>query len=42
MEVQKTTVTELEAHSVTELQEILNATKEGTMICVSVEVPDGE
>ena len=38
MEVQTTTVTELEARSVTELQEILNAAKEGTMICVSLEV----
>lgn len=42
MEVQKTKVAELEAHSVTELQEILNAAKEGTMICVSLEVPDEE
>ena len=42
MEVETTTVTECEAHSVTELEEILNATKEGTMICVSVEVPDEE
>ena len=42
MEVQTTTVTELEARSVTELQEILNAAKEGTMICVSLEVPDDE
>ena len=42
MEVEKTTVTECEAHSVTELQEILNAAKEGTMICVSLEVPDEE
>ena len=40
MEVQKTTVTELEARSVTELQEIVNAAKEDTMICVSLEVPD--
>ncbi len=31
MEVQETTVTELEAHSVTELQEILNAAKECMM-----------
>jgi len=37
MEVQKTTVTELEARSVTELQEIVD-----TMICVSLEVPDDE
>ena len=42
MEVQTTTVTELEARSVTELQEILNDTKEGTMICVSLEVPEDE
>lgn len=42
MEVQKTTVTECEAHSVTELQEILNAAKEATMICVSLEVSDEE
>ena len=42
MEVQTTTVTELEARSVTELQEILNTMKEGTMICVSLEVPDDE
>ena len=42
MEVQKTKVEELEAHSVTELQEILNAAKEGTMICVSLEVSDEE
>ena len=42
MEVQKTTVTELEARSVTELQEIVNAAKEDTMICVSLEVPDDE
>ena len=32
MEVQKTTVTELEARSETELQEIVNAAKEDTMI----------
>ena len=42
MEVQTTTVTELEVRSVTELQEILNTAKEGTMICVSLEVPDDE
>ena len=42
MEVQKTTVTELEARSVTELQEIVNAAKEDTMICVSLEVPEVE
>ena len=42
MEVQKTTVTELEARSVTELQEIVNAAKEDTMICVSLEVPVDE
>ena len=42
MQVEKTTVTECEAHSVTELQEILNAAKEGMMICVSLEVPDEE
>ena len=42
MEVQKTTVTELEARSVTELQEIVNVAKEDTMICVSLEVPDDE
>ena len=42
MEVQTTTVTELEARSVTELQEILNAAKEGTMICVRRTAPDVE
>ena len=42
MEVQKTTVTELEARSVTDLQEIVNAAKEDTMIFVSLEVPDDE
>ena len=42
MEVQKTTVTELEARSVPELQEIVNAAKEGMMICVSLEVPEDE
>ena len=42
MEVQKTTVTEFEARSVTELPEIVNAAKEDTMICVSLEVPDDE
>ena len=42
MEVQKTTVTELEARSVTELQEIVNDAKEDPMICVSLEVPDDE
>ena len=42
MEVQITTVTELEVRSVTELQEILNAAKEGTMICVCLEVSEDE
>ena len=42
MEVQTTTVTECEARSVTELQEILNAMKEGTIKCGSLEVPDDE
>ena len=42
MEVRSTVAAECEAHSVTELQEILNAAKEGTMICVSLEVPDEE
>lgn len=42
MEVQTTTVTELEVRSVTELQEILNAAKEGTMICVCLEVPEDD
>ena len=42
MEVRSTVAAECEAHSVTELQEIVNAAKEDTMICVSLEVPDDE
>ena len=42
MEVQKTTVTQLHTRTEAEMQEIVNAAKEDTMICVSLEVPDDE
>ena len=42
MEVRSTGAAECEVHSVAELQKILNALEEGTMICVSLEVSDEE
>lgn len=42
MEVRSTGAAECEVHSVAELQKILNALEEDTMICVSLEVPDDE
>ncbi|MDD7349457.1 MAG: hypothetical protein PUG66_06380 [Clostridiales bacterium] len=42
MEVRSTGAAECEVHSVAELQKILNALEEDTMICLSLEVPDDE
>lgn len=40
MDMQKETEKEMEANSVTELQEIINDVSEGVMVCVTLEVQD--